>query len=128
MKEKFVFHYEKNYYLLKTEALKILKQFDFPIYKNGNIHFKDVCKTLCKAVFRDQKLEFKLLGEHVRNKMNKLWLKKYKILRRQQKNQFFNEEGERIKISPAIIFAGKIIFNFLIKHRNLMKQKKREKQ
>ena len=53
MEDKFLTEPEKNIYMLKSDALKILKEYNFPIYPNEQVHFKDVAKILVKKVFKN---------------------------------------------------------------------------
>jgi len=64
MKDKYVFHNEKGLTCPKTKVLEILSYFEFPIYKNGMIHFKDISKVLMKKVFEQKNVDYKL-GETV---------------------------------------------------------------
>jgi hypothetical protein len=50
MRDRFIVNEERNLYLLKHDALKVLRIVKFPVYENGMVHFKDVYKRIVKTL------------------------------------------------------------------------------
>ena len=46
LQKNYLIKQDKNICLSKGEAIKLLKYFDFPIYQNNKVHFKDVVTIL----------------------------------------------------------------------------------
>ena len=68
MQDKYLPLNDKNIYILKSDALKILGQYEFPIYADERVHFKDVFKVLVKKIFEENKLEY-VLGDQIKKKL-----------------------------------------------------------
>ena len=94
---------DKNIYLSKQEAIKLLKYYDFPIYNNNKIHFKDVCTTLVEDIFSKKNIDIKL-GENIDQKLSKHWKRRYKVLKK---------EKVRPLMTVALSFAGHVIAKWM---------------
>lgn len=94
---------DKDICLSKGEAIKLLKYYDFPIYYNEKVHFKDVCTVLVQNIFQKHKMDIRL-QTNIDKKLSKHWKRRYKILKK---------EKQKPLMTVALTFAGGVIAKWL---------------
>ncbi|CAI2381758.1 unnamed protein product [Moneuplotes crassus] len=76
--KRYFYHLKKKILLREGLWLKILKDFNIPVYDDGRVHFKDVCKRLIKNSSHNEKLDGIL-----KRKLRKKWDSRYKNVSKQ---------------------------------------------
>ena len=54
---RYLIHKKRNILLIDTLWIKIMKDYNVPVYNHGKVHFKDVWKKLIKNASDEQKLD-----------------------------------------------------------------------
>lgn len=59
-KDDYLIHEKRSLFLKKSNAIKILDDFDVPYYANNKVHFKDVCKKVVNNTFDSKQIHVEI--------------------------------------------------------------------
>ena len=100
-KEDYLVQEERSLFLKKSEAIKILDDFNVPYYANNKVHFKDVWKKVISNTFESNNATIEV-GTRLRKRLKMKWENKYNL-----------KKQKRINIHIQKILAAKILLKWI---------------
>lgn len=100
-KGQLIINEERGLILTRTQAIRILDDFNIPYYENNKVHFKDVCKKLINKAFKNKDMQV-TVGKQLQKRIKRGWKKKYNL-----------KKTKRIKIHIQKIMAAKILIRWI---------------
>jgi hypothetical protein len=98
---KFLVKKERNIFLRKVDAIKILDNFDIPYYENKKVHFKDISKKVIDNTFKTKKLNIQI-GTKLKKRIRRRWQKRYNLTKH-----------KKINIDLQRIMAAKVLLKWI---------------
>ena len=100
---------ERKLCVKKTEAIKILDDFDIPYYANNKVHFKDICKKVIDNTFKNKNMEVEI-GTRLKTRLRRGWQKKYNL-----------RKHKKISIEVQKIMAATVLLKWIRIYRSKQK-------